>query len=356
MTKISYRSNSDFHKELRRRVDEYFIGKPRRGALGVQVKAAVISLWLASSYALYLGATLPWLLGIAAVSIGLSMAAVGFNIGHDGGHGAFSRWYVINRLTAYSFDLLGGSSYVWRWKHNHLHHTFPNVDGIDSDIDLGAIGRLSAAQPWRMHHRFQHVYLWILYGLLTTKWLFVDDFRDVIRARIGDQPFPPPRGRELVGFIGGKMAYALLAFGVPLLCHHLMVVIAVYALASYVCGLMLSMTFQLAHCVEGVRSPSLPEDVAGNDWAAHQVASTANFAPRGLVLTWYTGALNFQIEHHLFPGISHTHYPKLAPLVQRTCEEFGVRYVSYPTLLAALRAHHRFLARLALPGEPILTA
>lgn len=73
-------------------------------------------------------------------------------------------------------------------------------------------------------------------------------------------------------------------------------------------------------------------------------------------MTWYTGALNFQIEHHLFPGIAHTHYPKLAPLVRRTCEEFGVRYVSRPTLLSALAAHQRLLARLALPGVPPLMA
>jgi linoleoyl-CoA desaturase len=356
MTDVTYRPPGDFHRTLKSRVDEYFAGASRRGARGVQVKCAVITVWLASSYALYLGAASPWLLAMAGLSIGLAMAAVGFNIQHDGGHGTFSRGRVVNRLAAFSLDLLGGSSYVWRWKHNYFHHTFPNVDGVDSDVDLGVVGRLSAVRPWRIHHRFQKVYLWILYGLLPTKWQFFDDFHDVIRGRIGGQPFPPPRGGELVALLAGKIAFALLAFGAPLLRHDAPAVIGVYALASFVCGVTLSVIFQLAHCVDGVQTPLLPRDVAGSDWAAHQVASTANFAPGNGLVTWYTGALNFQIEHHLFPGIAHTHYPKLAPLVRRTCEEFGVRYVSHPTLRSALAAHQRLLARFGLPDALPLMA
>ena len=64
----------------------------------------------------------------------------------------------------------------------------------------------------------------------------------------------------------------------------------------------------------------------------HEVETTVNFCPRNPVLTWMLGGLNFQIEHHLFPRVPHTHYPKIAEIVRRNCAKHGVRYSSHPSL------------------------
>jgi linoleoyl-CoA desaturase len=82
------------------------------------------------------------------------------------------------------------------------------------------------------------------------------------------------------------------------------------------------------------------------------VETTADFAPKSRLAAWYCGGLNFQIEHHLFPRVCHIHYPAISKIVARTCGEFGISYVSYPTLRAAVVAHLRFLKKLG-QKEPV---
>jgi linoleoyl-CoA desaturase len=114
-------------------------------------------------------------------------------------------------------------------------------------------------------------------------------------------------------------------------------------------------TFQLAHCVEEASFASAEEVRAARPaWAVHEVETTVDFCPRNPVLTWMLGGLNFQIEHHLFPRVPHTHYPQIAQIVRRNCATHGVRYLSQPSLRAALRSHFlhlRTMGRLGLPAE-----
>ena len=65
-----------------------------------------------------------------------------------------------------------------------------------------------------------------------------------------------------------------------------------------------------------------------------------NFSPKNAAMNWYVGGLNFQIEHHLFPQMCHIVYPQIAPIVEQTCKEFGVRYVSKPNFLRAVQEHY----------------
>src|SRR5262249_4621665 len=240
---------------------------------------------------------------------------------------------------------LGGSSYVWAKKHNSVHHCFVNITGHDDDIDIGFFGRLTPHQKRLKLHRFQHFYLWFLYGLLPTKWQFYDDFRDVFTGRIGMQRLARPRRWDLATFVGGKLAFISLALAIPMLLHPAWIVLLFYMVASFVQGVTLSVVFQLAHCVEEAAFP-LPQPDGGRmeaAWAVHQVETTVDFARGNRLLSWMIGGLNFQIEHHLFPRISHIHYPALAPLVEETCGEFGVTYVAHKTLRASLASHYRWL-------------
>jgi linoleoyl-CoA desaturase len=340
-----------FLRELRRRVDQYFqTARLRpRDCPQMYAKGALTFGWFAASYAVlvFLAATW-WLALAAAISLGLAMAAVGFNIQHDAGHQAYSRRRWINKLMALTLDLLGGSSYVWAKKHNLVHHCFVNITGHDDDIDIGIFGRLTPHQQrWRFH-RFQHLYLWFLYGLLPIKWQFYDDFRDVITGGISGHQLRRPRGWDLATLIGGKIAFFSLALAIPLLLHPVWNVLLFYALASFVQGVTMSVVFQLAHCVEEADFPLPALDTGRMEtaWAVHQVETTVDFARGNRVLSWLIGGLNFQIEHHLFPRISHIHYPALAPLVEETCREFGVRYVAHPTFRASIASHYRWLRRL----------
>jgi linoleoyl-CoA desaturase len=276
------------------------------------------------------------------------VAGVGFNVEHDGSHHSYSNRAWINRLTAMGMDLIGASSYVWHWKHVVVHHTYVNITGHDADIDIAFFGRLTPHQKRFRFHRWQQFYLWPLYGLNVIKWHFFDDFRDVILGRIGPARMPRPKRWELVGFAGGKVLFLTLAFGLPLLVHPIWIVLLFYALTVGLAGVVVSVVFQLAHCVEEAEFP-LPQensDSMQSAWAVHQVETTVDFARRSRVESWLLGGLNFQIEHHLFPRVCHVNYPAISNLVEQTCRDFGVRYVEHNSFRAGLSSHFRWLRRM----------
>jgi linoleoyl-CoA desaturase len=346
--RLKFIGSNGFQTAIRRRVDEYFrsTGRRQRDCLHMYLKTAVVFAWCVTSYLLLVCWAATWWQALPlAFSLGLAMAAIGFNVQHDGGHHAYSDRRWVNKLMALTLDLIGGgSSYVWHWKHNIIHHTYVNITGHDNDIDLGPLARLTPHQRHLSWHRFQHWYMWPLYGFVTIKWQFFDDFRDVLTGRIGSHRIPRPVGWDLVAFVAGKVSFFSLALGIPLLLHPPGVALLFYGVVSCVLGVV----FQLAHCVEDAVFPR-PEgetDRIDNAWAVHQVQTTVDFARTSRMVAWLLGGLNFQVEHHLFPRICHVHYPALSPLVEETCRQFGIRYAVHETFRAGLTSHYRWLRRM----------
>ena len=355
--RLTFARDTGFHDEVKRRVLAYFerTGLSQQDSPRMHLKTAVLLLWFGASYALLVfAATSVWQGALLSASLALAMAGIGFGIQHDANHGAYSSRAAVNRVMAMTLDMLGASSYLWRVQHNLSHHTYTNIEGADDDINFVPFARLSPGQPrYRLHH-LQQFYLWALYWFLFPKWNFVDDFKNVTRGRIGGRRFPRPRGRHLIELVGGKMLFFGWAFAIPLLVHSWWVVLLFYATTALVLGTTLAVVFMLAHCVEEADFVS-PNDLASKPrlWAVHEVETTVNFCPRNRVLTWLVGGLNYQIEHHLFPRVPHTHYPRIAEIVQRNAELHGVRYVAQHSLAAALRSHFRHLRTMGRMGVPI---
>ncbi len=294
-------------------------------------------------------------LGLALV-MGLGMAGVGMGVMHDGLHGASSKHALTNDLLGSSMYLLGSDPFTWKIQHNGAHHTHTNVDGIDQDIDPPELLRFSEHAPLRRVHRFQFVYSFFFYGLLTLVKLGNDFFSLRRVARNGDARY---KGRSFALDLGVmvlvKLAHLAVFIGLPFLFTDFAwwQVLLGFLLMHFTCGVVLGTVFQLAHVVEGAQQPMLDDKgVIHNDWAVHELLTTADFAPRNRMLTWYTGGLNFQVEHHLFPAMSHLHYPRIAPIVQRTAQEFGLPYNVKPTMLAALGSHVRRLKQLGRQSDP----
>jgi linoleoyl-CoA desaturase len=248
---------------------------------------------------------------------------------------------------AFTLDMVGGSSYVWFYKHNVLHHTYTNVAGLDDDIEKHPWARLSPHQPRTRWSRFQHLYMWILYGLIYFKWAFLDDFRFLIEGKIAGNPIPRPPARKLAALIFGKVFFFSWVFVVPMLFHPWWAVLAFYAVVSFIGSVIMSIVFQLAHCVGEADFPQPTEGTRSmaKEWAAHQVESSVDFSRHNRFLGWYLGGLNFQIEHHLFPHISHVHYPNISRIVEETAQKHSVRYFAHDTLFKALKSHARWLQR-----------
>jgi linoleoyl-CoA desaturase len=359
-TRVRFPGPGAFHLELKRRVSAYFDGlkKSPRDALRMYAKTAVIMTATVGSYLLLLLAPVTWwqalLLGLC---LALSVSGIGFSVQHDANHGGYSGKRWVNRLLGVSLDLIGASSYVWYWKHNIVHHTYTNISGIDVDVAIDPILRLAPDHPFRWYHRYQHIYIWFLYGLMTANWQFWADYRDLKNGHVGGNPFPRPSPWGWTGMISGKVFFYSWAIVIPLLLHPVWAVIGMFAFCSFFMGVVMTTTFQLAHCVDAADVVTVAPDavtVAGATpmevgWAEHQVRTTANFAPGNPLLTWYLGGLNYQVEHHLFPRICHVHYPALSRIVASTCGDFGIPYRSHRTLRGAVASHVRRLREFGRP-------
>ena len=346
--RVRFPARGSFHVDLKRRVEDYFEGsaRSRHGGWAMAVKTATMLAWLATSYAVLMFTHLrPWEAALLSVSIALAMAGVGFSVMHDANHGSTSSSARVNAIMSFTLDLMGASSFLWRHKHNVLHHTYTNISALDPDLEGG--GPLLRLAPWQsrgVHHRFQHVYVWLLYGLFPLKWWFIDDLRELAIGPGGGK-FPAARGRELFVALAGKALFISWAFVLPALLHPSWGLFAIWGIAIFTLGNVLAAVFQLAHCV-GEADFLDGEREVENDWAEHQVATTVDFAPANAVLGWYLGGLNFQVEHHLFPRVCHLHYPALARIVEETCRAHRLRYRCKPTLRSALAANWRWLRRM----------
>jgi linoleoyl-CoA desaturase len=345
---IKFASGGAFYREVDGRVKRLLADRAlvRRAYAVLWVKAFLVLAWVTASYAVLVFVAAGPLQALAAsVSLGLAAAGVGFTIMHDANHQAFARWRWVNRVLALSLDLIGGSSYVWSAKHL-AHHTYPNVTEHDPDIDSLPFARFDPAQHHRPWHRYQHIYVWGLYALVTVRWQFYSDFAFMARRRAGRSPVRPPRGGALATVIIGKGTFLAWACAIPLLFHPLLTVLAFFTVASVVASLALAMVFQLSHCVvetEFVDPRSDDDGAPRREWQNHQVESTVDFARRNTLLRVYAGGLNYQVEHHLYSRLPHTLYPHIASIVEAAARDHGVRYTHIPTFRQALRSHTQWL-------------
>jgi linoleoyl-CoA desaturase len=354
-----FTASGDFHLEVKRSVARYFAetGRSPHADGRMWLKTVVMFAWWAGSYLLLVfGHVAGWQRVLLAASLGLAMAGIGFSVMHDANHGSFTRRPMVNRALGFALDLIGGSSYLWRQKHNVLHHTYTNVTPLDVDLGGNALLRFSPDQPHRRLMRFQHLYVWALYAVYPLGWWFVDDFARLVRGRVGENAIPLPGRAEVVALLLGKVFFVGWAVIVPLVVHPTLLVLPLAAVTVATLGVTLAVTFQLAHCVGEATFHDGRAPLPVRDWAAHQVATTVDFARENRLLGWYLGGLNFQIEHHLFPKVCHVHYRALSGIVEATCAAHGVRYTAQPTLRAAVASNVRWLRRLGSGAGPAIEA
>jgi linoleoyl-CoA desaturase len=282
-----------------------------------------------------------------AIVMGVGIAGIGLGIAHDALHGAYSSDPRLNRLLGFTFDLVGASSYLWDHGHNVAHHTYTNIVGVDGDVASSPLLRKSPDAELRPGHRYQHLYAFPLYCLATLNWVFVKDYKDIFKREGGHRP------SDIAGVLVLKGLYYAWSIVVPLLVLPVAwwQFLLGYLAMHLTTGLILGTVFQLAHLVEGVEFP-VPDanGLVAEDWVAHQLATTSNFANGNRLLTWYLGGLNHQIEHHLFPRMCSTHYPSIRDVVRDIATRRGLRYRHQPGLFAAIASHYRFLKRMGVPA------
>lgn len=358
MPKFSFNNkNNAFYNSLKADVDNYFklnnISKTGNWKLYsktlILISSAIIiySILLTASYHFSVGITLSCMLGFI-------LASIGFNVMHDACHGSYTSKKWVNELFGLSLNALGGNAFIWKFKHNILHHTYTNVDGLDDDIAKSPLMRQCASQKWVPAHRFQHIYVIVVYAISSFAWVFLMDFNKYFRQRVYTTPLQKMSIKEHLIFWLSKAAYAVFYIALPIY----LVGVKPWAI-GFICmhitmGLTLAIVFQLAHVVEhsGFETAGIEAKQIENEWAIHQVKTTANFAPHNRVISWFVGGLNYQVEHHLFPRISHIHYPAISSIVESACGKFNLKYRSIPTMAGSIVSHFRMMKQLGKKPLP----
>lgn len=347
-------NKSEFYSVLKSRVDQYFIknniSKHANATMVIKTIILLLSYILPFIYILFFQPNFEISLLLWSF-MGIAVAGIGMSVMHDANHGAYSANKNVNYWLGNTLNLLGGSVFNWKLQHNVLHHTYTNITHLDDDISDRLVLKFSPHTKQKSFHQFQWIYAFFFYGLLTFYWAVAKDF--IQFYQFSKNGVNNNKRKEsfiiLSKIIGIKIFYFSFMFLIPIYFFNMSFsrVFAGFALMHFFSGLILTTVFQLAHTVENTTHPLPNKDgVISNDWAIHQLNTTADFAPNNKLLSWYIGGLNFQVEHHLFHKISHVHYPKIAKIVKQTANEYGIPHLENKTLLSAIKSHITYLKQL----------
>lgn len=352
--KISFlrEEGRDFTTVLRERVNQFFKEAQisTRANWVMYFKSIFYLGFLASIYTLILfnlgGVSLFFLL---YSFMGVAMAIGTMNIAHDALHGAYSKNSPLNRILGFTMDLSGASSFYWKKEHTIDHHTFTNIAEHDCDIGVPYVLRLCPKAPRYWFHRFQHIYAPLLYSINLIKWVYYSDLKRIYNIiKLKNNAPGNPSNAEIFFLIAFKFVHLFIFVGVPLMVLPFAWWVTVLGYFSFLAaaGLTMTVIFQLAHIVESVAFP-LPneEGKIENSFLKHQLETTSNFAVNSTLVNFLFGGLNFQVEHHIFPHVCHTHLRKISPIVKQTAEEFGLPYHSNPTFFSAISSHFKTLKK-----------
>lgn len=354
MNKIRFERQSPdgFYPDVKRRVEEHFraTGRGRKAGTVMLAKAALFGSLFLGSYAAMLlnpGAGI-WLLPLAIVTA-VSAFLLALNVGHDASHGVIPGGRLLNRfLQRASFAFTGVDGYLWEFRHLKSHHVCPNVNGSDTDIDENPFVRLSPNQPWRWYFRWQHIYAPFLYLFAILQTTFWGDFVYLAKRELANLHDIRHHPAVYVQFLVLKVAYFAFAIVVPLAVIEApwWAVLAGYVVANG-CGSLLFVFFLIGtHFCDLADFPRPDESGSvGRSWADHTMATACDWSPRSRAAHFLSGGVNAHASHHLFPNVSHTHYPAITRIVEEAATAHAYPY-NRVSLAGMVRSHFRFLKSL----------
>ena len=352
--KYSSSIGKDFESTLKKRVRSYFKDNKisKYANLNMKIKTAfMLSLYFIPYLLVMFGVvTNPVLIVVAWTISGFGLAGIGMSIIHDANHGSYSKNNTVNYVLGRVVNLMGAYAPTWKIQHNVLHHTYTNIQDFDEDVSPAVnVLRFTPNDTYRSIHRFQFIYAWFFYSLMTVMWITTKDVAQIFRYKKMGLTKGQNFNHLMVELVISKVVYYVYMIVLPILVLDIpwWSVFLLLLLKHLVAGFTLAVIFILAHVVPETAFPKPTADLKiENNWAIHQLETTSNFAPRSRIFSWYIGGLNYQVEHHLFPNICHVHYRNLSKIVKQTATEFNVPYYCEKTFFTAVRSHKRMLHKL----------
>jgi len=330
-----------FAKEAVRRgvtVQEAAKASPRRWALVVLLMAAFFTSvpWFVHGHwwALLLTPQLAW----------VTLA----NYWHDALHFALSTNWRVNAYLPYLFPWLS-SPFMWYHQHVLGHHCYTNIGHKDPDLaHAPQLLREHQSVRWRPTHATQArsiQRMFLVWSIAVGIGLqLLSDIRAQLKGMYNNVvPCQRVTPRRVFFHVLGRLVVYSLLFVWPFFCFPLWkaVVWAVVPIATFSWSFMLNS--QINHLTEHTAHASDP------NFYKHQVVTAQDFGKPLGWCTLYSGGLNTQIEHHLFPCVNHCHLPSLRPLVKDLCQKHGVPYREMAGYWDAIQTHLRHHKAMALP-------
>ncbi len=298
----------------------------------------------------------PWLLLGAFTLLGFVNIFIAFNIGHDACHNAYSSKAWVNKVMSYAMNFIGANSYLFRMMHN-VHHQYVNIQGTDVTLETHGLFRFTPDEPFKPIHRFQHIYIPILYSLAGLHWATVKDFKWMfVEKHIGNTKNITHKPGEYVALIISKVVFFGLHLILPMifLSAPWWLVVLGYLCFHMFSGLTFALIFQVTHVYDGTCYPKPDEDGnIENNYAIHVLETTADFARSSKFGSWFMGGINIHVIHHIMPGICHVHYPALTKVLIDVANRHGIEYQEHKTFRQALVNHMRILKVLSHPDGDV---
>eukprot|EP00238_Polyblepharides_amylifera_P014963 CAMPEP_0196579002 /NCGR_PEP_ID=MMETSP1081-20130531/15626_1 /TAXON_ID=36882 /ORGANISM="Pyramimonas amylifera, Strain CCMP720" /LENGTH=546 /DNA_ID=CAMNT_0041898427 /DNA_START=112 /DNA_END=1752 /DNA_ORIENTATION=+ len=337
-----YPNDSALYNNIRNRVrSELFDGaKNGEHRQGSEWAAACVLGWAALTYSMYVAAPSV----ITGALLGTAGAWIGLTIQHCGNHGAMSTKPWFNNMMGMCNDLIGGSSLMWRYHHQVSHHIHCNDTDMDEDVySTFPMLRFDARMPKRWWHKFQHIYMWMIFPLMQAAFE-LGDMKGLITRRTSGASIYGADAKELATVPLGKVVHYL-GLSVPLMMGVPLATVACSVLAyAFAQGFCLAPLFAVSHNVDEAKNTEwLESDRLRGDWAVQQILTSANWGNK--IGCFFTGGLNLQIEHHLFPAVSFMHYPAISNIVREEATKLGVPYNEYKWLPQIIVKFQNFMKK-----------
>jgi|HubBroStandDraft_5_1064220.scaffolds.fasta_scaffold64013_2 linoleoyl-CoA desaturase len=338
---------SSFPKVLRSRLDRFFtdqsISPKADRAMWVKI-ALGLAVFGGAWIALYTLKPGSWEFVALYLLGGLAQTFLLLNIAHDSNHNAISSRSQVNKALNYVFDLCGMSSYMWRILHHRGHHSCINLHGEDDALSGRGIFRFTPYEPRAPWHRFQHIYVLLVYAMFSLDYVFFRDFQCFFFPTHEYLRRTKHSLREYAILFAGKGFYLtyMLILPVMVLGKSPLLVAGAFLLVHLIVGLSVTLVFQSTHTVDSTYFPSDRGEFENGVY--HIFATTADYATENPLVGWLAGGLNHHVVHHLCPFVCHTHYAPLTKIVKETAKEFGIPYRQHSTMTLAIR-HHLILLK-----------
>jgi len=341
-----YSWDGSFFKTVKERVEAKIPRAKRRNEITVFLKAtALIVLYFFGLYS-YMVYCNFW----STVFYSVVCGQIGVQIMHDGNHGAFSSNKLLTYIAGYTLDLLGSTSVVYRRSHNFGHHGCVNHFELDRAFDTTyPLYRLHKFQKWVPLHRYQHIYMWLVYGLVNFGDLF-GTFDELFWM----SNYPTRRGHvtktSYISQIIVKLCWVSWSMIIPTYLHGWYHVFPYWVLYMCLFSYAYAVFFAVNHWTEEAAQVD-NTNLNKTNWGVLQVENSSNFALQSSFWTHLSGGLNHQIEHHLFPSLAHTRLPEIRDIVQDACKEHNIRYFTFDSFWQAFMSHYDYLKKMGNPDK-----